>query len=129
MIGGDLVVRVKASIALQYFIDQDGVKDLVRPGLSDMLSIYIKLMTQIDNEHLVSALEAIVENFTLEITPFAYDLAQHLAFAFYRYREKDLDDDQAGEDGELPAAGCLQVKIRSLMIQADLSFLQNILGD
>ncbi|EAS00014.1 importin-beta amine-terminal domain protein (macronuclear) [Tetrahymena thermophila SB210] len=108
MIDGDLVVRVKASIALQYYIDQEGVKDLVRPGLSDMLSIYIKLMQQIDNENLVCALECIVENFTNEITPFAYDLANHLSIAFYRYKEKDLDEDQAGEDGELPAAGCLQ---------------------
>jgi len=108
MIGGDLVVRVKASIALQYYIDQDGVRDLVRPGLQDMLSIYIKLMVVIDNENLVSALECIVENFTVEIQPFAYDLANHLTLAFYRYKDKDADEEQACEDGELPAAGCLQ---------------------
>lgn len=55
----------------------------------------------------MSALKCIVENFTNEITPFAYDLAQHLTLAFYRYKEKDVDEDHACEDGELPAAGCL----------------------
>lgn len=54
-----------------------------------MLGIYIKLMTIIDNENLVSALECIVENFTTEITPYAFDLANHLTNAFYKYKEKD----------------------------------------
>lgn len=60
MIDENLVVRVNSCIALKYFIDLDCVKDIVRPGLSGILSIYSKLIMEVDNEYLVRALKAIV---------------------------------------------------------------------
>ncbi|EGR30486.1 hypothetical protein IMG5_130780 [Ichthyophthirius multifiliis] len=129
MINGDLVLKTQSSIALQYYINQEGVKDLIRPGLSDMLSIYIKLMNKLDNDSLVSALEVIVSNFTEEIAPYAYDLAFHLSSVFYRYKNKEVGEEENCEDGEVSGAECLQAIINILEAPLEVQVYQKIEKD
>jgi hypothetical protein len=45
--------------------------NFLKPALKDILEIYLKLMTEIDSEDLVDALEEIVGHFQDDITPFA----------------------------------------------------------
>lgn len=81
---------------------------MVKGYLSEILRIYLKLMDEIDSEELVAALEGIVEQFSNDIGPFAYELCVHLSSAFYKYRNKDNEADN-DDDGEcqLAAGGCL----------------------
>lgn len=78
---------------------------LLKPALKDILQIYLKLMTEIDSEELVGALEEIVSHFKDDIGPFALELTEQLVGAYKRLSQVNNDDD----DGEsaLAAVGCV----------------------
>lgn len=57
----EIPVKFKAATALNCVLYQTEAHDMIKPNLQEMLQIYIKLMDQIDNEDLVSSLEAIIE--------------------------------------------------------------------
>jgi hypothetical protein len=50
--------------------------NLLKPALKEILQIYLKMMSEIDSEELVSALEEIVSHFKEDIEPFALELSQ-----------------------------------------------------
>ncbi|CAK65923.1 unnamed protein product (macronuclear) [Paramecium tetraurelia] len=113
----ELPVRVAAAIAFSSILQHKEAQDLIRPQLSQVLEIYIKLMELIDNEKIVRSLEEIVKNFTNEITPYAHQLSAHIATIFQKYCKKqnqgDGDSDDDGE-AELAASGCLEAIKRIL---------------
>ncbi|CAD8152713.1 unnamed protein product [Paramecium pentaurelia] len=113
----ELPVRVAAAISFSSILQHKEAQDLIRPQLSQVLEIYIKLMDLIDNERIVRSLEEIVKNFTNEITPYAHQLAAHIATIFQKYCNKqnqgDGDSDDDGE-AELAASGCLEAIKRIL---------------
>ena len=116
-----LPVRVKAAVALNCLLTQKEAEDLLRPSLPKILEIYLKLMDQIDNEGIVSALEGIVDSYNQEIVPYAYDLVVHLTSAFHKYCQKsnkaatNTNDDDDDSEAEMAAAGCLEAIRRILM--------------
>lgn len=64
-------------------------------------------MEEVDNEDLVHALEGIIGNFGEEIKDFSIGLVYSLIEAFYRYDEKEEENDEMYGEGEFAAAGCL----------------------
>jgi len=117
-----LPVRVKAAVALNCLLTQKEAEDLLRPSLSKILEIYLKLMDQIDNEGIVAALEGIVDSYNQEIVPYAYDLVVHLTSAFHKYCQKSNNaanntnnDDEDESEAEMAAGGCLEAIHRILM--------------
>ncbi|KAL4486098.1 hypothetical protein ABPG72_004032 [Tetrahymena utriculariae] len=119
----NLPVRFKAALALNSILSQKQAQEMIKGYLSDILRIYLKLMEEIDSEELVAALEGIVEQFSNDIGPFAYDLCVHLSSAFYKYKSKD-NEPENDDDGEcqLAAGGCLDAigKILNSPISPDV---------
>ena len=46
-------------------------KELIKPGLDQLLKCYLGLMTELDNEELVEAFEDIMQIFEKDIAPYA----------------------------------------------------------
>ena len=56
--------------------------EFLKPALSQILQVYLKLMTEIESEELVSALEEIVKHFRDDISPYAVELTEQLVIAY-----------------------------------------------
>lgn len=56
----------------------------MRPGLETIISIYLKLMDDIDYDELIKALKSLVEVFADDVGPHALRLCDKLAEAFIR---------------------------------------------
>jgi hypothetical protein len=48
--------------------------EFLKPALKNILEVYLKLMSEIESEELVSALEEIVKHFKEDISPYALEL-------------------------------------------------------
>jgi hypothetical protein len=66
-------------------------KDLVRPLLKEILSVYLQLLESYDLENIINSLESIVEDFASEISPFAYELVHHLTKLYFKLFNKDVE--------------------------------------
>lgn len=87
LLSSDLPVRVNAAVALIKMLDHPAAVEFIRPGLQDVIRIYLKLIDDIDYDELIASLRRIVDVFEDEIGPYAFDLCQKLSEAFLR-----LDD-------------------------------------
>ena len=67
-------VRVNAAVSLIRLLDHKVAIDFVRPALSHVIRIYLKLIDDIDYDELISSLKKIVDVFEEEIGPYALDL-------------------------------------------------------
>ena len=77
-------MKVEAAKALSNMLSHDACIELIRPGLGDVLKIFLKIMDEIDFEDLVNALKQIVDIYGDEITPYALSLCQKLSEAYVR---------------------------------------------
>lgn len=100
----DLPVRVDAVVALRSFVDDLADLEILKPILPSLLDSVFALMAEVDNEDLIFTLEGIVEKFGDEIAPYAANLAQNLAAAFWKYTQATEDDD-GDEDTDTGALG------------------------
>ena len=90
------LVRIKAAIAFNCILKHKTAKDLVRPLLKDILTVYLQLLEHYDLENIVNSLESIVEDFANEIGPFSVDLVKHLTKLFFKLFNKDAE--QSNQD-------------------------------
>ena len=88
MQSSDLPVRVNAAVSLIKLLDHPAAVEFVRPGLSDVIRIYLKLIDDIDYDELITSLKKIVDVFEEEIAPYALDLCGKLGEAFIRLHEQ-----------------------------------------
>ena len=84
----DLAVRVNAAVSLIKLLDHPAAVEFIRPGLSHVIRIYLKLIDDIDYDELIESLKKIVDVFEDEIGPYALDLCQKLSEAFLRLHEQ-----------------------------------------
>ena len=95
----ELAVRVNAAVSLIRLLDHPAAVEFIRPGLSQVIRIYLKLIDDIDYDELIESLKRIVDVFEEEIGPYALDLCQKLSEAFLRLHEqKKSTDGSAGLD-------------------------------
>lgn len=109
------LVRIKAASAFNCILKHAPAKDLVRPLLKDILAVYLHLLESYDLENIINSLESIVEDFALEIAPFAHDLVLHLSKLYFKLFNKDVEQTNKEEydgEAELAAAGCLKTITR-----------------
>ena len=83
------LVRIKAAQAFHCMLKHKGVKTLVHPFLKEILQAYVALVEKYDLEILVHGLESIVDNFCLEIGPYAIDLVKYPSKHFFKLYQKD----------------------------------------
>ena len=98
---GDLPVRVNAAIALIKLLDQETAVTFIRPGLNDVIKIYLKLIDDIDYDELIESLRKIVDVFEDEIGPHAEDLCGKLGEAYLRLHEQKKASQEGGAALEL----------------------------
>lgn len=87
MTDDDLPVRVNSAIALIKMLDQELAVNFIRPGLNDVIKIYLKLIDDIDYDELIESLKKIVEVFDEEIGEHAFNLCDKLQEAYLRLFE------------------------------------------
>ena len=106
-------VKVQAALALERVLKHDVAREILKPGLGKIFTIYLDLIEKVDNEHLVEALEGIIKRFGNDIAPFAVELIRHFGSLF---EKNACNDEEAGveeneddneDERELAASGCL----------------------
>ena len=107
-------VKVEAAVAISELLVHEAAVGFIRPGLGDVLRIFLKIMDEIDFEDLVKALRTIVEVYGDEIAPYAVSLCRKLSQAYVRLiNAKGKWDDEDAEQG-LTADG-LMTAIRRVL--------------
>lgn len=80
-------MRVYAAISLIKLLDKPMAVEFLRPALSQVIKIYLKLIDEIDYDELIESLKKIVDVFEAEIGPYALELCVKLSEAFVRLHE------------------------------------------
>lgn len=80
-----LPVKVAAAIALNQMVEQEEAISILKPGLNQILSNYLTIMNEVDNDQVVESLQEFILTFGDSITNFAIQLVLHLTKAFYKY--------------------------------------------
>ena len=83
----DLPVRVNAAVSLIKLLDHDVAVEFIKPGLQQVIKIYLKLIDEIDYDELIESLRKIVDVFEDQIGPYALELCSKLGEAFIRLHE------------------------------------------
>ena len=115
----DLPVRVNAAVSLIKLLDHPAAIEFIKPGLSDVIRIYLKLIDDIDYDELITSLKKIVDVFEDEIGPYALDLCSKLSEAYLRIFEQKKSNANSGkldldEETSLTAEGLMTALRRIL---------------
>jgi len=105
----ELPVRVDAVVSLRHIIDAAEEVESLKPVLPVLLNSIFQLMGELDAEDLVFSLEALVDKFGPEISPYAGEMVKQLAAAFAKYStESDNNDEDEDDQAGMAAYGCLR---------------------
>ena len=99
-----LPVKVFAGTSLHKLSKIKEAKEILEPGISNIIEAYLKIMQEIDQDELVNALEEIVNIFEDKVEPFAFELIEQLNIRFKKAAKQDHDP--SGET-ILTANGCI----------------------
>ena len=118
----NIVVRCEAAMAAAALLDHEKVQEFVRPGLGNVLKVFLDILDEIDFDELVNSLRKIVEVFSTEVAPYAKSLCIKLQEAFIRMikNKGDIDDEYTEE--ALSAEGLMKAirrVLESIYILAD----------
>lgn len=101
-----LPVQIEASKALRYLVEADGAEQTLLPVLPQLLAEYFRIMNEIGNDEVVSALQVLLDKFGAHIEPHAVALVTQLSNTFSQYCSAGEDEDD--DDAALAAAQCLE---------------------
>jgi len=101
-----LPVQIEASKALRFLIEAEGADETLLPVLPQLLTEYFRIMNEIGNDEVVSALQVLLDKFGDHIEPHATQLVTQLSNAFNQYCTAGEDDDD--DDAAMAAAQCLE---------------------
>jgi len=99
-----LPVQIEASKALRYLIQTPGAETTILPVLPQILNEYFRIMSEIGNEEVVTALRIIIDQYGDHIEPHAVALITKLRTAFATYCDAGEDDDESA----MAAGECLE---------------------
>ena len=71
-----------AATSIHKLLFNQVASEFLKPALKSILEVYLKLMSEIESEELVNALEEIVKHFKGDIEPFAIELCSQLVAAY-----------------------------------------------
>ena len=98
-----LPVQTAAAISLRLYLTEPSARELVVPILPDICREYFRIMSEVENDIVLSALQTIVLEFGDEISGISKMLVTELLGAFSYYSKQAEDDDEAA----FSAANCL----------------------
>jgi len=90
-----LPVQAAAACSLRVLISQDGATDLLRPLLPQIVAEYFRIMEEVENESVLSALQAIVMQYGEEIADIAPMMVDHLVKNFNEYSQEAEEEEAA----------------------------------
>ena len=93
----ELPVRVNAAVSLIKLLVHPVAVEFIRPGLGQVIRIYLKLIDDIDYDELITSLKTIVEYFEDEIGPYALELCSKLGEAYMRLSEMKKTVEGSGQ--------------------------------
>ncbi|CAG9324096.1 unnamed protein product [Blepharisma stoltei] len=117
MLDPDLPVRFEAALAFPRTLDWRIPNEKLSGYSRNIIEVYLKLMSQVDNEELIDALGVIVEKFQAEVTDYAAELIKYL-LQFFLKITKNIDSINEDE-GFLMGASILKI------IDKLVSYLEN----
>lgn len=80
-----LPVQATAAVALRCLISEEGATDLLRPSLHYIVNEYFRIMDEVGNETVLSALEAIISEYGESIADIAPMIVVKLSELFLNY--------------------------------------------
>jgi hypothetical protein len=88
----ELPVRVEAAATLAKLVNWPCAEAILKPELKQVLVAILSLVSSVDLEDLVDALETIVSKFSSDLGPFAIDLALSLKDQYFRMVHTDPNE-------------------------------------
>ena len=116
MIDESLPVRYSASISLPRILHWEISKTQLKAEVYKLLTLYIKLMNEVQSEDVIESLESVISAFPLEIQPFAFELTQYLASSF---ENSVQNTGKEAEDNSLAVVSMLNTMTKILEIFSD----------
>ena len=115
-----LPVQVEAGKALQFLIQVPGTETSLLPVLPRILDEYFRIMREIGNDDVLTALDIIVEKFGDHIAPHAVALVANLCGAFGRYCEAADDEDMEAASAASQSLECISTVLRVVQDDANI---------
>jgi len=85
----NLPVRSNAAKALEVLLRKPELAQHFLPHLQEILTTYLQLINEFENESLIQSLKNIFETYSDVIGPYAYDLVNNLSELFMKLYEKE----------------------------------------
>lgn len=96
-----LVVRYKAILAFTSLLEHEQAVAIVKPHFTNILSIYVKILDELDHEKLLISLQSMVSKFEQEISQMGDKLIEHMIRMFMKYSvRKEVQQDDNDEQEE-----------------------------
>lgn len=123
MYSNHIAVKVDAALALTELLEHDAAVEFIRPGLGNILKVFLKIMDEIDFEDLVKALRRIVDVYEDDIAPYAISLCQKLSEAHIRLINSKGEYENQDSETSLTADG-LMTAIRRVLNSISGKFVE-----
>jgi hypothetical protein len=94
----DLPVRSCAAQAFETLLKKKELRDYFLPNLKELLSVYVKLINEFENDTLIASLKGIFEMYSDVIGPYAIELTKNLADLFFKCLDKEQKAQEAEDD-------------------------------
>jgi hypothetical protein len=91
----ELPVQGAAACSLRLIIAEEVAQDIIRPVLFEVINEYFRIMSEIENDVVLGALQSIVLHFADEISEIAPLIMTQLLTAFEGYSNAGEEDDEA----------------------------------
>lgn len=118
---GKLPIQVAAAESLHVFLAHPAARELLGSDLNQILNLILSIMSKIELDELVVALEGIIKEFGGQAGQYTVRLVHELTDAFFQYKsnvsqpkDQDMGDELLGDEGTRAA-------------EASLSTINNIL--
>ncbi|PVV03449.1 hypothetical protein BB560_002069 [Smittium megazygosporum] len=86
----ELPVRVYAALAIRPFILNESISKLMVPKLPVVVEHLLMITNQVDTDLITDIIESLADSFTVELEPYAIELAQQLCKSFSRIVAESL---------------------------------------
>lgn len=108
MYSNELALKVVAFKTLYRVLQgNEEAQIFLRPGLSDLLAIYLKIMDEYDSEEFIVGLEQLISYYKEDIEPFALSLISQMVGTYQRLKQQQTGQQELQGDFLCAAESCL----------------------
>lgn len=108
MYSSELALKVVAFTTLYRVLQgNEEAQTFLRPGLSELLSIYLKIMDEYDSEDFIVGLEQLISYYKEDIEPFAVQLITQMVGTYQRLKQQQTSQQDLQGEFLVAAESCL----------------------